>query len=104
MRIRLVVSLITLLIGTSLSSRGVAAEVLQTTCSVGTINGTYVGRAMFVQSSNGNVRGHCNGSLVSGTDVTEATSLLIFIGTPFGLLACDSVLTPGGQANLSCSN
>lgn len=101
---RKLLAMFTVLTGTLLSPRGEATDIIQTTCSVGTENGTYVGRALFIETPNGNLKGFCNGDLVSGSDVETATSLSIFIGTAFGLLVCDATLTPGGRANLNCSD
>jgi hypothetical protein len=96
--------MISLILGASLTPGGAASNAIHTTFSLGTANGTYVGRAVFVEAGNGSVHGNCHGRLVLGDDVESTTSLSIFIATPYGLLSCDGELTPGGQVNLSCSN
>lgn len=97
-------AMIIVLLGTSLSPLGLARHPLQTTFSIGVENGTYAGRAVFVEAGNGSVHVQCHGSLVYGEDVESTTSVSTFIATPYGLLSCDGELTPGGQINLTCSN
>src|ERR1051326_5711380 len=50
-----------------------AADVVQTTYSVGTLGGSYDGDATFVMSSSGNINGFIDLWLVAGTPVAEAT-------------------------------
>ena len=97
-------AVIIVLLGASLSSRGIASHPIQTTFSIGVGNGTYAGRAVFVEAENGSVHGQCHGSLILGEDVVSTTSLGTFMATPYGLLACDGQITPGGQIALTCRN
>jgi len=78
-----------------------AAEVVQTTYSVGTLGGSYVGDAVFVISSSGNINGFIDLQLVSGTPVVELTDSNIVVPTPFGgLVNCDATFYPSGRAKM----
>ena len=80
-----------------------AADVVQTTYSVGALGGSYVGDATFVKSSSGNINGFINLELVSGTPVVGPTDLNIVSPTPFGIIVdCDGTFYPSGRAKLHC--